>query len=221
MKVSLLMLTHNAPRYVFRSIVSLKKTNFSNYELIVFDNNSHNITKCIILLLYIFGYIDKVRFSNENTLFAKGNNLASKLSDEDTSHYLLINSDIKVINKNWLKTLSMIHPEEGGISSFGVVTSEPIRADGYCMMIDKKLYDKYMLDEDYQWWWSVTKLESQILSVGNKIVAVKNHNNFIIHYGGASGKTYINAKGMDTDIETVNKWFDNKKTNVTIIESLN
>ena len=165
--------------------------------------------------------MDKIEFNNENSLFAKGNNLASKLSDEKATHYLLINSDIKITNKDWLKELALIHPREGGISSFGAVLSEPIRADGYCMMIDKPLYDKYMLDEEYQWWWSITKLESQVLSEGKRIVAVRNHDYFLVHYGGASGKAYINAKGMDTDIETVKKWFNNKKANVAIIESLN
>ena len=48
MRVSLLMLTHNAPRYVFKSIISLKKTVFNDYELIVLDNNSKLITKSLV-----------------------------------------------------------------------------------------------------------------------------------------------------------------------------
>lgn len=82
-------------------------------------------------------YIDKLVFNTDNSLFAKGNNIASSLSDKSTKYYLLLNSDIEIRNYDWLDKLLAIHPVEGGISSYGFVKSEPKRADGYCMMIEK------------------------------------------------------------------------------------
>lgn len=102
----------------------------------------------------------------------------------------------------------------------GAVVFEPIRADGYCMLIDKHLYDRYQLDEHFEWWWSITKLQSQILNEGLKIRAVKNHEHYIHHYGGKSGDGWKGALGMDINIEEVKRWFDNKKENVEIIEKI-
>lgn len=220
MKVSLLMLTYNAPRYVVQSIVGIKRTRQVDYELIVVDNNSRIKTKIVLIVLRLLGYIDKLYLNKVNALFAKGNNIASALTSKDSTHYCLINSDIDVKNSMWLSKLCSLHPQNGGISAFGAVLSEPVRADGYCMLINKYLYDKYRLDEQFEWWWSVTKLESQVLKDGYQIVAIKNHEKYLHHYGGASGKGFTNAKGMDIGIDEVKSWFDKKKNDVTIIESV-
>lgn len=218
MKVSILMLTYNAPKYVKESILTLKEnTKNVDYELIVLDNHSKFMTRRLLKKLEKKGLMDKLILSDKNLLFAKGNNVAFEAAS-DSEYILLLNSDVKINSSNWLETLLKIHPKEGGISAFGVVDSEPIRADGYCLLIDKNLYEKYKLDETYEWWWGVTKLESMVLKEGKKIVAVRNHEEFIHHYGGKSGKGYKNAKGMDADRNEVKKWFDNNK--VEIIDRL-
>lgn len=215
------MLTYNAPLYVFKSIRTLRKTKSNTpYELIVVDNSSKWVTKLLVKILYKMEYINKVRFNEKNYLFAAGNNIASNICSEDVTHYLLLNSDIRVNDSEWLDKLIAIHPEEGGISSLGVVLSEPVRADGYCMLIDKWLYDKYQLDEDFAWWWSVTKLQSQVLKEGLDIRAVSEHESLLHHYGGKSGKGYKDAKGMNINIQEVLQWFNDKKNSVKIIESL-
>lgn len=207
MKVSILMLTHNAPYYVWKTLSTLRKTAKVEYELIVVDNASSSLTKKVVKHFYDSGDIDKVYFSPENTMFAKGNNLASQMAADDSDFYLLLNSDINIRNPNWLKNLLELHPAEGGISSYGAVESDPQRADGFCMLINRELYDKYQLDEKYAFWWSVTKLEAQILKDGKKIIAVKDFENQIYHYGGKSGKVKKNVSGMDTPIEEVLTWF--------------
>lgn len=88
------------------------------------------------------------------------------------------------------------------------------------MLIDKFLYDKYKLDEYFKWWWSITKLQSQVLKEGFKIRAVKNHEKHIHHYGGKSGDGWKGATGMDISIDEVISWFENKKENVEIIEEI-
>lgn len=182
MKISILMLAYNAPYYVLQSIIGVNKAKkkTSGLELIVLDNDSKFTTKFILRILKSLGLIDKLILNPQNDLFARGNNLASYQSSEDTTHYLLLNSDIKVIDANCFNKLAEIHPKDGGISSFGAVKC-PIQADGYCMLIDKVLYDKYQLDENYEWWWSVTRLQSHILTEGLKIIAVENHEEYIHH----------------------------------------
>ncbi len=222
MKISILMLTHNAPEYVFESITGINeiKKKTENLELIVLDNNSEDSTKKILKKLKEKNMIDKLVLNPQNDLFARGNNLASRHVSSDTTHYLLLNSDIKVIDSNCINKLIEIHPKDGGISSFGAVIFEPIRADGYCMLIDKQLYDKYQLDENFEWWWSITKLQSQILKEGFKIRAVKNHEEYLHHYGGKSGDGWKGAKGMGISIDEVISWFDDRKENVEIIDEI-
>ena len=220
MKISILMLTYNAYKYVFNSIWTLRKTNKKiKYELIVVDNASRWPTKIVLAFLRLIGSIDKLYYNGYNSLFAKGNNIASGLADKDSTHYLLLNSDVEIKDPDWLYKLSSLHTSPG-ISSLGCVKRNPIRADGYCLLVDKWIYDKYRLDENYEWWWAVTKLESEVLKEGMQIRAVENHENLLHHFGGASGKGWVDAKGMDTNIKDVLTWFDGKKNDVTIIDSL-
>ena len=207
-KVSILMLTYNAPRYVKKSIVSLKKlTSNQNYELIVVDNDSKHPTISTLYKLKSRGLVDKLYYNSNNDLFAKGNNIAARLASEDSDYYLLLNSDVEIKSPDWLDKLIELMPEEGGIASFGAVQSAPKRADGYCMMINADLYNKYKLDEHFQWWWGVTKLESQVLKEGKKVIAVDDHEEYIHHFGGKSGKGFSDATGMDVDMDEVKKWF--------------
>lgn len=218
MKISILMLTHNAPKYVKESIETVKRTTGVDYELIVVDNASKFWTKRLLKKLDSKGYIDKLYLNPENSLFAKGNNIASTMCSEDADMILLLNSDVRINSDDWLSKLVSIHPAEGGISSYGVVETEPIRADGYCMLINRDLYDKYKLDEEFAWFWGVTKLESLVLKEGKSIVSVRDHENKIHHYGGKSGKGFKHAAGMGIDIEEVKKWFTTGK--VEIIDHL-
>lgn len=202
------MLTYNAPRYVKKSIVSLKKlTSNQNYELIVVDNDSKHPTVRTLYKLKSRGLVDKLYYNSNNDLFAKGNNIAARLASENSDYYLLLNSDVEIKSPDWLDKLIELMPEEGGIASFGAVQSAPKRADGYCMMINADLYNKYKLDEHFQWWWGVTKLESQVLKEGKKVIAVDDHEEYIHHFGGKSGKGFSDATGMDVDMDEVKKWF--------------
>ncbi|WP_294358063.1 glycosyltransferase [uncultured Clostridium sp.] len=219
MKVSILMLTHDAPKYVEESILTLKeKTTGVNYELIVVDNASKLKTRRLLKKLKEKNYIDKLFLNHENSLFARGNNIASSFCSEESDYILLLNSDIRINDGSWLKELLRIHPSEGGISAYGLVTDEPVRADGYCLLINRYLYDKYKLDDSYAWFWGVTKLESKILRDGLRIIAVQNHENYIHHYGGKSGNAFRSASGMNTDIEEIKSWFKGYK--IDIVKSL-
>lgn len=220
-KISILILTYNAPKYVEETIVSLNtitnKEDLDLCEIIVVDNNSEPETKELLKKLEKKGYINKLFFSPVNTLFAKGNNIAASLSAENSDYYLLLNSDICIKNKNWLSQLVKAK-KKGNYKavSYGYCDSSPIRLDGYCFLIDKPIYDKYKLDEEYEWWWSVTKIQAEILKNEGNLLGFKNHNRFLIHYGGKSGNAFKNAKGMDVDRQKVLKWFDDNDNSIKI-----
>lgn len=207
--VSILMLTHNAPGYVRRSIKTLQKTEKIPYELIVVDNKSGFLTRILLKRIKKKGMIDVLYLNKENSLFAKGNNIAAGFASNKAEFYLLLNSDVEIIDSLWLAKLLELYPKEGGIVSYGVVESEPVRADGYCLLIGSALYNQYKLDENYAWWWGVTKLESQVLKAGKRILAVRNHEKYVHHFGGKSGGGAMIGKalGMDTEIQEVIGWF--------------
>jgi glycosyltransferase involved in cell wall biosynthesis len=207
-KISIIMLTYNASKYVRQSVESLaEKTVGVDYELIVVDNHSRLYTRHLLNRLKKQDKIHKLLFNKKNLLFAGGNNAGTRLCDAKSTHYLLLNSDILIYNKDWLKKLLEICPT-GGISAYGLVENKPVRADGYCMLVAKETYDKYKLDEHYQWFWSITKLEAMVLRDGKRIVAVKNHEAMLHHFGGKSGNAYRGAQGMNEDMNVIYNWFD-------------
>ena len=212
--VSIIMLTHNAPKYVKITMETLlKNTKNVDYELIVWDNASELKTRKLLSKYYDKGIINRLVFSKDNLLFAKGNNNGFKLSNPHSDYVLLLNSDIEIRNEKWLSNLiELCEKEKCGAVGYGVCENNPAnRSDGFCILIKRDLYDKYFLDENFEWWWAVTKLEAYILKEGYNIVAVKNYENMIYHFGGKSGGTVTSAKGMDVKMEEVASWFEGKE----------
>lgn len=200
------MLSHNAAKYTKHALKTLKNANGGYpYELIVLDNASDETTKKMLSEMKKEGYIDKLIFEKTNTYFAKGNNIASQYCDPNSKYILLLNSDVEIRDKYWLRLLVENHKR--GSTAYGVCEGDPFtRGDGYCFLIDKDLYLKYKLDETFEWWWSVTKLQAQLLNDGYELFAVKKHESLIHHYGGMSGKDWRNSKGMNVEGEEIKKW---------------
>lgn len=71
--ISILMLTHNAPKYVKITLETLKnKTKEIDYELIIWDNDSDKKTKKMLMNYYNKKrIIDRLVFSKQNLLFQK------------------------------------------------------------------------------------------------------------------------------------------------------
>lgn len=222
-KVSVLILTFNAPRYVYTTLKTIQKTNYDNLEIIVFDNNSRINTKIVNLYALSKGWINRLIFSPKNILFSPGNNEAFKNISDDSEYILLLNSDVEIRDPEWLNALLKIHSY--GATSYGLCVNEPLRADGYCFLVDTKLYRKYKLDSNFEWWWGLTKFQAEILAKEDcNITAVKNHDEFIYHFGGRSRKGFANAKalkkakGLNLEIEKVKSWFKDKQ--IRIIDNL-
>ncbi|OHE60256.1 MAG: hypothetical protein A2Z47_05255 [Thermodesulfovibrio sp. RBG_19FT_COMBO_42_12] len=210
-KVSIIILVHNAPKYVIKTLSSLKKTKNIVYETIVIDNKSRFFTKFILFSYFIFKRINRLLFIDENTLFSKGNNIGSKIISNDSTYILLLNSDVKINNPYWLEIL-LQHHETGSIS-FGVAHGNglPQRADGFCFLIDKEIYIKYQLDEYYEHTWSITKLQAELLKAGYCVKAIRNYSEYITHFGKKSGKIKQKRKAS---IEAVATWFNNNEVKI-------
>lgn len=208
--ISVLMLTHNAPKYVEISIRTLaENTKDVRYELVVVDNASETETRELVKRLYDEGLIHKLKLLDYNSLFAEGNNIAAEMADPDADYFLLLNSDVKVKRPDWLSNLLRIH--RGGITAYGAVMHDPIRADGYCLLIDARLYRDHRLDVGHQWWWSVTKLQGQLVAAGVTVQALAEHEDYLHHFGGKSGDAFKTARGMETTREEVRGWFGDGK----------
>jgi hypothetical protein len=193
-KVSILMLTHNAPRYVELSIRTLARhTRNVNYELVVVDNASEQPTKNRLNQLRKEGFIQHLTLLGYNSLFAEGNNIAARQAAEDSTHLLLLNSDVEIKDPNWLSNLLAVH--KPGITAYGVVEG-PLRVDGYCLLVDAALYREHMLDENHQFFWAVTKFQAALLAQGYSVQGYAEHERYLHHFGGKSGKDFQSAKGL-------------------------
>lgn len=206
-RISIIMLTYNAPNYVKTAVESIaEKTKGVEYELVVVDNHSRLRTRLLLKKLKKQKKIHRIQWNDKNLFFAKGNNSGARIASPDATHYLLINSDVEIRKETWLQKLVEICPESG-ICAYGMVEDEPIRADGYCILIAKELYQKYKLDENYEWFWSITKLQAQAMAEGKRVIAIREHDDMIYHFGGKSGKAFRHAKGMDERNDIISEWF--------------
>ncbi len=220
-QLSILMLTHNAPTYVWRSLATVhKRTKFfrGRVDVVVVDNASTRITRYLLHLAKALKRIDALIFNPVNSLFAGGNNIAAQHACKDSEYYLLLNSDIEVRSDEWLDVLlNKMEPHVGAVA-FGACHDAPVRADGYAILIRKELFDRFRMDESFQWFWSMTKLEAQILAAGYDIVAFENHEKWLHHFGGKSGLDWQGAKGMDVERQEVLSWFDKPDAGKVIIK---
>lgn len=187
--ISILILTHNATYYVFKTLYTLRKTAGVDYEVVVVDNDSWLGLKLLLPILLRKKWINQLFLLNRNAYFAEGNNIASRLARPNSTHFLLLNSDVEIRRPDWLAVLLANH--EYGITSYGVSAKDNTpRVDGYCFLIDKSLYLKYQLDESFPWGGSISKLQAQVLDEGHTVKGYANHNLFLYHYGRKSGKAY-------------------------------
>jgi glycosyltransferase involved in cell wall biosynthesis len=202
--VSILIVAFNAPRHLLRLFRSLTQTSGVDYEIVVVDNRSRAPTRVLLHVLASTRVINSLTLLDRNTLFAGGVNTALRVSSPSSRHILLLNPDIEIRDPHWLRRLLDLH--ERGATSLGFVEGGPWpRADGYCFLIDRDLFDG--LSPEFHWWWGVTKLQADLLQAGHSVRAVRDHDHLITHAGGASGPPPRQARGMETDEATIRDWF--------------
>jgi hypothetical protein len=205
-KVSIVVLVHNALWYVRECLQTLQRTQGVDREIIVVDNASGWVTRAYLTLAAAAGRVDRLLLLNENRLYAGGNNTGALLAADDSTHLLLLNSDVRINSPAWLSVLLRCHTK--GASAFGYVPDPPSRADGYCFLIDKGLFLKYRLDEDFPWWWSLTKLQAQLLRDGWCVQVIEEHESYLHHYGGKSKVAeHVLSESRKTDRRQIVEWF--------------
>ena len=205
-KISIVILTYNAHRFVKHTLDTLSKTEYENKEIIVFDNDSDEQTKRLLTKYKKEGIIDKLVFSKENLMFIRGNNEAVKYCDKNTDYVLLLNADVEIKNKYWLQALCNVHTR--GITATDRSSTVDNRPDGWCVLIDYDLYCKYELDEKkFDVFWSVSDLGAKVQNDG-EVQTIVHYDNFIKHFGHASGPFKSDfKKDMCVSEEDVHDWF--------------
>jgi hypothetical protein len=202
----MVVVTHDGPRWVARLFRSLPRTRDIDYEVVVVDNRSRAPTRLMVTALSLAGRINRLCLLDRNTLFAEGNNVGVAACSRDAPLVLLLNSDVEVRDPRWLRRLVDAH--ERGATSLGYVEGGPWpRAEGYCLLVDRDLYLDHRLDEGYAWWWGVTRLQARLLADGHRVLAVREHDDLLVHFGGKSGEPPKTAAGMAVPAEEVRSWF--------------
>lgn len=218
MKISIIMLTFNAPRYVEHSIRTVKRYTVGiNYELLVCDNGSDLPTKNRLELLKKQGLIDRLVYLDRNYYFVGGNNRAVEYADNESDYILLLNSDIEIRNPWWLA--KMLEAHQRGITACHVCDENDCRPDGWCLLVDKDIYLSHKLDEErFIWYYSIADFGSRVMRSGYHVQTIRNYNDFIKHFGGASEvKKGVRAVGAEYKAE-VSTWYPHK---CEVIDHLN
>lgn len=207
MKISIIMLTYNAPKYVEHSIKTVRAgTEGVDYELVVYDNHSSVQTVNLLNKLKGQGYIDKLILSDENYYFVGGNNRAVRCSADDSDYILLLNSDVEIRNSQWLKKIVDSH--ERGITACQVCSKTDNRPDGWCLLVDRDIYLDHNLDEDkFTWYYSIADFGSRVMRSGYSVQTIRKYDNFIKHFGGMS-EAPKTLTGLNASYATeVDKWY--------------
>jgi GT2 family glycosyltransferase len=213
--ISIVVVTHNALQYILRLLRSLGRTETIPYELVVVDNRSRFVTRAVLAAAALTGRIQRLCLLERNVLFAPGNNIGVAATNRTSRYVLLLNSDVEVRDPSWLRRLLELH--ERGATAFGFVEGGPVpRADGYCLLVDRDLILETGLDEEFEWYWSITKLQAELLTSGHRVRAVRDHDHLLYHFGGKSGPPARtrSAKGMTVDRGAIAGWFGDHSVEV-------
>lgn len=215
-KVAVIVVSYNALSYARKMLKSLRTTRGVDYELVVVDNNSGRKTKLFWTAMRFLGRVNRLALLDRNTFFAEGCNIGVAMAPRDASHILLLNTDTEVRDPDWLRRMLAVH--ERGATGLRYVTSGPWpRSDGFCLLVDRDAWGDG-LDEQFQWWWSVTALEARLLRDGLQVSAVRDYEDVLVHHWGKSGKAFKKARSGDASKETVAGWFDGH--HVRVIDQL-
>lgn len=213
-KVSIIIITYNALHYVKLCIESLRKTTYRNKEIIIIDNNSNSETRDYLRQAEKTKLIDRLYLSPENTFFTGGNNIGASISSKNSRYLLFLNSDVEIKNPYWLTILMANKPKEGVIS-FGKVNIPVIRPDGWCFMVDKKIYNELGgLNEYYKMNWSITEFTARVLQKKYTVKSIVNPNDYVFHFGQKSRpkkNTHIHNELTFSQVFTL---FKGKKVNL-------
>lgn len=210
--VSIIVLNFNGKRFLKGCIESVLGQTYTDFELILFDNNSTDDSIEFANRIFKDERV-KLVCSGKNLGFAGGNNEALKHTKNDL--IVLLNNDT-VVNENWLKCLFEAMNEKNTVASSFVKTEginkkyyetngsvsymmynvmnifENIEDEFYpngCSLIFRKSEISEPFDSDYFYYSEDLYLGLKARFMGMKVKFVKD--SVVRHFGGgSSGDTY-------------------------------
>jgi len=126
-KVAIIILTCNQKKLMEETISSvIKKTNYKNYRIFLIDNGSED--RHDLLVREKFPEIDVTR-NKKNLGFSKANNIGIKKSSKwyNPSYFLLLNDDMEINDKDWLKKMILVGENE---KNAGIIGCQLLYPDG-------------------------------------------------------------------------------------------
>lgn len=104
-KISIIIINWNGIKDTIECISSLTNLEYSNYEIIVVDNNSEENDKNSLIILAKENPRLKLIFNSENLGFAGGNNVGIVDAIKNRANYILLLNNDTVVEKDFLLPL--------------------------------------------------------------------------------------------------------------------
>ncbi|MFZ1289664.1 MAG: glycosyltransferase family 2 protein [Melioribacteraceae bacterium] len=103
-KINIIILNYNGLNDTLECIVSLKKIDYENFEIIIVDNNSSG--NDVDIIKEKFGdFVKKIIVSSENLGFSGGNNLGIKYALENGGDFILLLNNDTIVEPDFLTIL--------------------------------------------------------------------------------------------------------------------
>jgi GT2 family glycosyltransferase len=215
--LSVQILNYNGKKFIKNCIDSLLKQDYPNFEIIFIDNNSSD--KSIEYLKNNYSKqikTNKIKILKfkKNYGFAEGYNKSYSKTKAD--YVLLLNNDVKLVNKHFLSSLIITskkenasivggldfpfetkkfnkHKKYGSLNILGMCTPNLIITDnnpsfigGACLLVDKSKVNHLFLDEYFMYSEDVY-LSFKELCKGSKIILDRNA--IFLHFGSGTSKS--------------------------------
>lgn len=116
-KVAIIIVNWNGLKDTHECLDTVKKLNYSNYEIIVVDNGSEKYDADI--LEKMFGAEIGIIRSRENLGFAGGNNLGIRYALDHGAEYVLLLNNDTVVDKNFLSEMVDVAGSDKNIGMVG------------------------------------------------------------------------------------------------------
>lgn len=143
-----IILSYNSVEWLETCLDSLLKTSYTNYKILVIDNNSSDGSVAILKK-----YLAKIEIieNDKNAGWCEANNIAIKYSEKKGAEYvMLLNSDTKVTDQDWLTKIVIAAQENLDYAVLGCIQYQY----NDCREINN--WTKYILyhgDRDYMFMW--------------------------------------------------------------------
>jgi len=118
-KVAIIILTYNQKKLLRETLESvIADTNYKNYKIFLVDNGSED--RHDLMVREKFPNVDVIR-NEKNLGFSKANNIGIKKASKkyNPEYFVLLNDDMEINDKNWLKKMINVAEEDKKIGIVG------------------------------------------------------------------------------------------------------